>query len=123
MAHSVVVVVVVTGKMTTFDPHPEAGEGIEGVKTMIRIILSISLLIVILLLAACSGQTNSTTTTQSWSQSGYASCTGALCRATVNQSMPQAPQANDSANNVLLAAALIGVASVLLVALALGGAF
>ena len=75
------------------------------------------LLLLALLLAACAGQTNTTTTTQSWSQSGYASCTGAFCRATVTQDMPQA-----RADNTLLAAALVGVASLLLVALVIGGA-
>jgi len=75
--------------------------------------LGILALLALLLLAGCATQN----TTQSWSQSGSASCTGFMCRATVTLDMPQA-----RADNTLLAAALLAVGCVLLVALVFAGA-
>lgn len=73
----------------------------------------IVLLVGLLLLAGCASQT------QSWSQAASASCSGLICinSGNVSQQMPQA-----SANNTLLAAALLAVSSVFLVVLYIGGA-
>lgn len=76
--------------------------------------LGILTLLAVFLLAACGGPA---TTSQSWTQSASASCSGFMCRATVNQEMPQA-----RADNTLLAASLLAVASLVIVVLALAGA-
>lgn len=73
------------------------------------------LLASILILAGCATSTH----TQSWSQAASTSCSGFLninC-GNVYQDMPQR-----SDNNVLLAAAILAIGSVLLVALVVGGA-
>ena len=75
----------------------------------------ILILLTALLLSGCATQT----TTNAWSQTASSSCSGFLninC-GNIHQDMRQ-----PNANNILLAAALLAVGSVLLVALALGGA-